>query len=426
MSIRPTCALVLLCVVQGCERFAFLAMLPLFVLYLHHRHAFTEPSALLLLGVMSALSYVGGLPAGILADRKLGPFGALLLGGALLMLGYGALALDYPTLLWPALASMTVGHSLFKPIISTLFGSLFDVADVRRERSFLWQHLAVNLAGMVGPLCGEWLRVGNRWDRLFLLSAVVMCIGCAVLVAFARVLPDQPPQRIETASLDGSVRMNRERWIAVCWLCGLSIVFWLTAQQAGGSLSVFADSHTQRSAVVLARTIPIGPGHFAALHGLQVLLLLPLLMAGMSWLRRRSKEPSALAKMVWGYVATAGGFVVLAFAGLKGGDAGRVSPVWLTGCYLLLSVAELLLSPLGLSLVTRIAPPHRTAQAVGLWFAAAAVGNALAGVIGLAWGRWPHHRYFAFLALLSIGAAALLFSRLRRIKRALHANTASH
>ena len=146
----------------------------------------------------------------------------------------------------------------------------------------------------------------------------------------------------------------------------------------------------------------------------------------MSWLRRRSKEPSALAKMVWGYVATAGGFVVLAFAGLKGGDAGRVSPVWLTGCYLLLSVAELLLSPLGLSLVTRIAPPHRTAQAVGLWFAAAAAGNALAGVIGLAWGRWPHHRYFAFLALLSIGAAALLFSRLRRIKRALHANTASH
>ncbi len=124
MSARPTCALVLLCVVQGCERFAFLAMLPLFVLYLHHRHAFTEPSALLLLGVMSALSYVGGLPAGILTDRKLGALGALLLGGALLTVGYGALALDYPTLLWPALAAMTVGHSLFNPSISTLFGSM--------------------------------------------------------------------------------------------------------------------------------------------------------------------------------------------------------------------------------------------------------------------------------------------------------------
>ena len=426
MSIRPTYALVLLSVVQGCERFAFLAMLPLFAVYLHHRHGFSEPSALLLLGVMSALSYVGGLPAGILTDRKLGPFGALLLGGALLTLGYGALALDLPSLLWPALATMIVGHSLFKPSISTLFGSLFDGADVRREHGFLWQHLAVNLAGMVGPLCGEWLRVGSRWDRLFQLSAVVMCMGCAVLVAFARLLPKRRQQRMETESVDGSVRMNRERWIAVCWLCGLSIVFWLTAQQAGGSLSVFAESHTQRSVILSARSIPIGPGHCAALHGLMVLLLLPLLMAGMSWLRRRSKEPSALAKMAWGYVATAGGFVVLAFAGLNGGEAGRISPAWLTGCYLLLSVAELLLSPLGLSLVTHIAPSHRTSQAVGLWFAAAAVGNAFAGVIGLAWERWPHHRYFALLALLSIGAATLLLSRLRRIEQTLNANTASH
>ena len=147
-------------------------------------------------------------------------------------------------------------------------------------------------------------------------------------------------------------------------------------------------------------------------------------MAGMSWLRRRSQEPSALAKMVWGYVATSGGFVVLVIAGLNGGDAGRVSPSWLTGCYLFLSLAELLLSPLGLSLVTRIAPSHRTSQAGGLWCAAAAVGNALAGVIGLAWGRWPHHRYFALLALLSIGAAALLRSRLRHMDRTLHADTA--
>ena len=86
----------------------------------------------------------------------------------------------------------------------------------------------------------------ESWDRLLLLSAVVMCIGCTVLVAFARLLPDQRPQRMETESGDGAVRMNRERWIVVCWLCGLSIVFWLTAQQAGGSLC-FAESHTQRS-----------------------------------------------------------------------------------------------------------------------------------------------------------------------------------
>ena len=86
MSKRPTCALVLLCFVQGCERFAFFALLPLLVLYLHHRHGFSEPTALLLLGVLNALSYFSGLPGGILIDRKLGPAVSLIVGQGCLLL----------------------------------------------------------------------------------------------------------------------------------------------------------------------------------------------------------------------------------------------------------------------------------------------------------------------------------------------------
>lgn len=209
------------------------------------------------------------------------------------------------------------------------------------------------------------------------------------------------------------------------WLCGLSVVFWLTAQQSGSSLVVFAESHTERSLVVFGHAVQIGPGHFGALHGLQVMLLLPLLLGGMSWLRRREAEPSTLAKMTWGYVATAAAFVVMVFGGLHGGDTGSVSPLWLSGAYLLLSAAELLLSPLGMSLITRIAPPQRTSQAVGMWLAAAAVGNASAGVIGLLWGRWPNHRYFGLLAVVSLGAAAALIVRMRRIQQTLNAQTHS-
>ncbi len=94
------------------------------------------------------------------------------------------------------------------------------------------------------------------------------------------------------------------------WLCGLSVVFWLTAQQSGSSLVVFAESNTERIIVAFGRAVQIGPGHFGALHGLQVLMLLPLLMAGMAWLHRRRTEPSTLAKMAWGYVVTAAAFVV--------------------------------------------------------------------------------------------------------------------
>ena len=150
------------------------------------------------------------------------------------------------------------------------------------------------------------------------------------------------------------------------------------------------------SVTLLGYTMPIGPGHFASLHGLIVLAMLPAFLALHA--RRTGGAPSAISLMIWGYVATAGAFALMALAGLRGGDLGRVSGVWLVGCYLLLSLAEVLLAPLGMSLLTQLAPKHKAAQAVGLWFAGSAIGNGLAGALGLCWDRWPHHRYFAALA----------------------------
>ena len=152
MSTRPTCTLTLLCIVQGCERFAFTAILPLFVLYLHRRHGLTEATALVVFGLFNALSYVGGLPGGMLTDRKLGPMMGLLLGAALLTLGNALLASDAALLMWPALATLIAGHSLFRPSMTTLIGATSS-DDAQRDRSFLIQYLAINLAGIVGPLC---------------------------------------------------------------------------------------------------------------------------------------------------------------------------------------------------------------------------------------------------------------------------------
>jgi MFS family permease len=118
-------------------------------------------------------------------------------------------------------------------------------------------------------------------------------------------------------------------------------------------------------------------------------------------------------------VVTAAAFAVLSAAGLMGADAGRTSPLWLGGSYALLAVAELLLAPLGVALVTTLAPVGRAALAVGLWFAATAAGSLLGGALGLLWGRWPHHRYFALIAALALGAAALLWTRLRALEAVL-------
>ncbi|MBL9008562.1 MAG: hypothetical protein JNJ46_30150, partial [Myxococcales bacterium] len=177
----------------------------------------------------------------------------------------------------------------------------------------------------------------------------------------------------------------------------------------GSSLAVFATTNTQQHITLFSRSMHLGPGHFAALHGWMVIVMLPVFLHLHG--RRHEHRASTASLLIWGYVATAAAFALMTTASLLGGDAARVSSAWLIGCYLLLSIAEILLAPLGMSLVTRLAPGDKAARAVGLWFASSAVGNGLAALLALGWDRWPHHRYFAVLALLSLAAAAALMRR---------------
>ncbi len=413
MRLRPPSALALLCAMQGCERFAFTAILPLFVLYLHRRHGFTEPTALLIIGLFTALSYASGLPGGMLTDRKLGPRTGLLLGSVLLTLGYATLASDWATLLWPALGLLVSGHGLFRPSMATLLDALFPAKHAHRERGFLLLYLAINIAGVAGSLGAERVIGAHRWDRLFALATAALVVGTVLGALTARFLPQARGHAPYALVPAVPAANSTERWRAVRLLSALAIVFWLTVLQAGGSLALFADTNTARGVTLFGRPFAVGPTDFAALHGLLVIALLPLFVWGFAWLRRRNREPSTSSKMVWGYVATASGFALLAAAGLSSEESARVSPVWLTGCYILLSIGEVFLAPLSMSLVTQLAPPNRAGQAIGLWFAAAAIGNVIAGLLGLLWGRLQHHQYFALLALLSLVAAAVLLARLR-------------
>ena len=406
--------MVLLCVVQGCERFAFLAMLPLFVRYAQERHTIAVPQALLILALFQALAYLGGLPGGWLADRIVGTRNATLLGAALLACGYGLLALERSFLLWPALLMMVLGHSAFRPGLHALLARVADDDEHARERIFLWHYLAANLGYSAGSLYGEWAHARAGWRLLFggataasAMAVMLLVTGLPSLRAQATRAVDQSAIRSHTA---GAANMR-----AVWLLSGVAVIFWLTAQQAGSSLTVFAANNTTPTMTLLGHTMWIGPGHFAALHGLFVLAMLPAFLALHG--RKTERAPSAVGLLTWGYVATAGAFALMALAALRGGDLGRVSGAWLVGCYLLLSLAEVFLAPLGMSLLTRLAPKRRAAQAVGLWFAGSAIGNGLGGVFGLCWDRWPHHRYFAALTVLSLAAAVPLFLGRRWLER---------
>ncbi len=404
--------LALLCAVQSCERFAFLAILPLFVLYAQDRHSLSAPMALMVLAIFQALSYLGGLPGGWLADRKLGVRESTLLGALLLTLGYGSLGLDRAALFWPAMGLMVLGHGLFRPGLHVLIARAAGHDEQARERGFLWHYLAANVGYAAGALFGEWAHATRGWVTLFAGAAGASLLSAGLFwVSLSRLDSDgadadTPAERRTAASRHGNMA-------AVWLLCSVAVVFWLAAQQAGSSLAVFAAVNTEQRIALLSHALPLGPGVFASLHGLIVIAMLPVLLYMHG--RQPTRTGSMTNILIWGYVATASAFALMAAASLRGGDAGRVSGAWLLGCYVLLSLSEVLLAPLGVSLVTRLAPRHNAAQAVGLWFAGSAIGNGLAAVLGLCWDRWPHHRYFAALAAASLAAAVPLLSRRRHL-----------
>lgn len=418
MPQRHPCALYLLCVVELWERFAFCAVLPLLVLYLHQHRGYSENAALLLLGIFLALSYVGSLPGGYLAAR-IGHRVGTLLGVLLLMIGYGTVAIDRAWLLWPSFGLMVAGHALFKPGLHALIGNLYRPTDLRSEGGFLLLHCAINIGGMAGPLTAEWARGRWGWAAVFRCAVVAMIAGASVLVIGWRLLQNSVIRVTAASASAPSAAKAKEQWRALGVICSLAVIFWLTAQQAGSSLALFAEANTLQGLRIGRHSFTIKPGHFASLHSLLVLLLLPVQFGATARLRARGADPSVPSKMIGGYAATALAFGLLGAACLLGGDIKRVSPLWLSACYLLLSGAELLLAPMGVSLVARLAPPQKTSQGVGLWFAASALGNLLTGAFGWLWVRWPHHRYFALLTMLSLGAASVLMILRPRIEAAI-------
>jgi POT family proton-dependent oligopeptide transporter len=412
-------ALYLLGLVQLWERFAVFAALPLFVLYLEQHRGLSTEQALLLFGLLQALSYLSGLPGGMLTDRWLGARRSTLLGTVLLMLGYAALSREHPAMLWVGLGLLVAGHGLFKPGLNAMAGALYAPGDSRRERGFLRLHVIFNGGTVLAPAVAEWARARGGWATVFQVAAVAMLASLLVCVLAGSMLRTAPCVAREPGPAEDDALTQRAR-IRACWLiAGVGVVFWLTAAQPTTSLTLFAVQNTERTVRIAGRALTVAPGHFMSLHALLVLLLtgpLSLLLA------RGGPSGAALstpAKIIWGFVMTSAAFALMALASLRGGDASRVGLGWLGGCYVLLTLGELLLAPMGLALVTRLAPRERSARLVAVWFAAVAVGNGLAGALGPVWTRWPHHRYFALLAALALLAAAVLLVRLGRLERLL-------
>ena len=394
------------------ERYSFYSMMAILTLYMDEVLHFDAARIGRVYG-----GYIGGvyllpLVGGLLADRVLGFYRAVLAGGALMMVGHLVLAVESLPFFYAALVLLAVGTGLLKPNVSTIVGNLYRERPELRDAGFNLFYMGINLGALLSPIGVAWLRQHYGWSVAFGSAAGAMALSLACFIGGRRFLGTAadrvPPAAPGQAALPADEA--RRRVTTLLAMFGIVAVFWLAFYQNGFTLTFWARDNT---------VAPFAPETFQSVEPLGVIVFSACFVGLWAWLGRRGLEPSTPVKILLGILLVAAAFGVMAVAGLVGGDSGRVSMAWLVSAYLLIALGEVCLSPMGLSLVNRVAPPRSRGVMMGAWFVSLSAGGYFSGALGAYWGTMPHSRFFLLVVGILLMAAVLLMLLLPRLRRAL-------
>ncbi len=403
------------------ERYSFYSMMAILTLYMDEVLHFDAARIGRVYG-----GYIGGvyllpLVGGLLADRVLGFYRAVLIGGALMMLGHLVLSVESLPFFYTALALLAAGTGLLKPNVSTIVGNLYRNRPELRDAGFNLFYMGINLGALMSPIGVAWLRAHYGWSVAFGSAALAMALSLVCFVGGRRYLGDAADRVHPEASDHASLSPDEARTRVTTLLAMFAIVavFWLAFYQNGFTLTFWARDNTVTS---------FAPETFQSVEPLGVIVFSAAFVGLWTWLGRRGLEPSTPVKILLGILLVAAAFGVMAVAGLVGGDSGRVSMSWLVVAYLLIALGEVCLSPMGLSLVNRVAPPRSRGVMMGAWFVGLSAGGYFSGALGAYWGTMPHGRFFLLVVGVLLAAALLLTLLMPRInavlRQAEHTKTA--
>ena len=408
------------------ERFSFYGLKALLILFMtaavtQGGLGFTDQRAGNVIGWYGFGVHASAIVGGLLADKVFGQYRSVLLGGIIIALGHFSMAIPTVPTFYLGLCLIVVGTGLLKPNASTMVGALYDDDDARRDAGFSIFYVGINVGAFVAPLIVGTLGQKVNWHVGFACAGVGMVIGLIQYVAGKpRLLPaltrlGQTDQHA-APSTEPWWRFTRDEWgrvAAIGVLFVFSSVFWGAFEQAASSLNLFADRLTNNTA--FGYKFP--STWYQSLNSMFMILgLAPLI--GWIWVRMGSRQPSSPVKFALGLVFVGLGFALIVPAAKMAQERGMlVSPWWLIGLYFLHTVGELCLSPVGLSIVTKLAPPRIVGAMMGLWFLSIAVGNKLAGMAGGLFETLPLPQLFGAVALTTFVAAGILLLVTRPIQR---------
>ena len=402
------------------ERFSYYGMRGFLILYMTKALLFTDQHAGLAYGNYVFSVWFTPIIGGFIADRWLGQYRSVLIGGIIIALGHFTLAFHPLPFLYAGLTLIVIGTGLLKPNISALVGSLYERGDERRDAGFSIFYMGINLGAFFGPLIAGRLAEGVDWHLGFACAGVGMVFGLIQYVlgrhrlqpAIDR-LDAQRAARTAVTAAAPAASLTGEDWRrigAVFVLFIFASLFWGAYEQAGSTLNLFADRYVNLQFL----GIKLYASWFVSIQAAFVILLSPLF--AWLWIRLGPRQPSSPAKFALALVFVGLAFVLLIPAGAKAQTGVKVSPLWLVGAYFIQELGELCLSPVGLSVVTKLAPVRFVSLMLGVFFLSNAGGNWLAGWSARFISTVPLVTLFGVTAAITLGAGVVLFVLLRPIR----------
>ena len=372
-----------------------------------------QPLASQIYGFYTALVYLTPIFGGLLADRLLGQRRMVVLGATLMAIGHFLMAIEQMLLF--ALLALILGNGAFKPNISTQVGWLYPPGDHRRDRAYSIFYVGINIGAFLAPLVCGTLGEKAGWHYGFAAAGVGMLIGLSIYLYAMPLLPADALQKARAGHAERQP-LNRDEWRGITAILALFIptaLFWATYEQGGNTIVLWADANTDRTIDFLGITAEIPTTWFQAFNPFMIFAFTPFVVA--LWTRQAAKgsEPSTVAKMSFGCLGVALSYLIMAAAAWHAG-AGKSSWLWLFAYFVILTIGELYLSPVGLSLVTKIAPVRMLSMMMGVWLATSFIGGFLAGWLGTFWSRMEKPAFFLMIAAIAAFAGAVIFA-LRRV-----------
>jgi len=361
-----------------------------------------QPLASQIYGLYTGFVYLTPILGGILADRLIGRTPTIMIGAALMMAGHFMMASEHLFLL--ALCLLVLGNGAFKPNISTQVGELYTADDRRRDRAYSIFYVGINIGAFFSPLVCGTLGEKAGWHYGFASAGIGMAIGLATYLAG---LPRRPAGRIgpepaRPETFDGARLRTALLGMAILFLP--TALFWAAYEQQGNTIALWAENSTDRAVNLLVWRGEIPVTWFQAFNPLMIFLFTPPLIA--SW-SRPGGEPSTVGKLVLGCLLLSLAYLIMAGAALFSGAA-AASWLWLLFYFVLLTIAELNFSPIGLSLISNIAPASSRSTLMGIWLSTSFIGNLAAGWLGSLWSHFSHLEFFLLAAALAAAAAAMI------------------